>query len=183
MDKISLIALINKDYSINDIAKELNKSKTTIRYWLKKYKLKTSHPFRKNKEKYIRLINDGEAFCSKCEKNKPIDEFYNTEKSIKNHYPYCKSCSNIISVKRQRDIKLKCLKYKGGCCVFCGYDKYYGALEFHHINPKEKDFTIAVSCKSFNNLLNELDKCILVCSNCHKELHAGLIDINSLKIV
>lgn len=69
------------------------------------------------------------------------------------------------------------IAYKGGICQCCGYNKYIGALEFHHINPDEKDFGISVKgyTRSWENNKRELDKCVLVCSNCHREIHAGLI--------
>ena len=47
-------------------------------------------------------------------------------------------------------------------------------MDFHHINPQEKDFQISGGTKSFESLKSELDKCILVCRNCHSEIHAGL---------
>ena len=67
------------------------------------------------------------------------------------------------------------ITHKGGKCVKCGYNKCIAALEFHHCNPAEKDFTIAnVKSYSFNEtIIKELDKCILVCSNCHREIHTN----------
>ena len=62
--------------------------------------------------------------------------------------------------------------YKGGKCVKCGYNKYPGALDFHHLDPSKKDFAISrrKNC-SFEIIKPELDKCVLVCRNCHAELH------------
>lgn len=74
--------------------------------------------------------------------------------------------------------KLRLIEYKGGKCEICGYNRCPEALEFHHINPEEKSFTISGNSRSFNTLKLEADKCILVCSNCHKEIHAGLIPYN-----
>ena len=80
--------------------------------------------------------------------------------------------SNVQStiIWRQR-AKLKLIEYKGGKCERCGYNKCHVALEFHHLNPDEKDFTISGKSWSFERLKKEVDKCILVCSNCHKEIH------------
>lgn len=64
------------------------------------------------------------------------------------------------------------IKLLGGCCSKCGYNKNYTALEFHHI--KDKSFGLdsrKISNTSMDKLLNELKKCILLCSNCHKEHH------------
>lgn len=69
----------------------------------------------------------------------------------------------------------------GGKCQICGYDKCYQALEFHHINPEEKEFTISYNQnKSWKTMSKEIKKCTLLCSNCHRELHAGLIDESKL---
>jgi predicted HNH restriction endonuclease len=68
------------------------------------------------------------------------------------------------------------VEYKGGSCVKCGYKKCIGALEFHHIDPSKKDFTLShlKSSKFDDKIKNELDKCILVCANCHREIHEEL---------
>lgn len=80
---------------------------------------------------------------------------------------------NYKRVKNRRNrIKEELVKYKGGKCEICGYDKCINALEFHHLDPNEKDFTIGqYSTLSFDKIKNEVDKCILVCSNCHREIH------------
>lgn len=65
--------------------------------------------------------------------------------------------------------------YKGGHCECCGYSRYIGALEFHHPNPGEKEFDLAgFRSTTFEKVKAELDKCILLCSNCHREEHARL---------
>lgn len=90
------------------------------------------------------------------------------------------SSSNRVKSKAPRDtsmyrrgIKAQAVKYKGGRCEICGYDKCMDALDFHHLSPKEKDFNISGGTKSFESIKPELDKCILVCANCHREIHAG----------
>lgn len=82
------------------------------------------------------------------------------------------------TIDYRKRMKVKMVEYKGGKCQICGYDKCIEALDFHHINPKEKDFSISGGTRSFETLKPELDKCILVCANCHREIHAGLIKIN-----
>ena len=80
--------------------------------------------------------------------------------------------------KRRRKIKLLAIEYKGGKCNICGYNKYVGALDLHHVNGK-KYFTIGDDgyAHSWTKIKKELDKCILICSNCHRELHGGLIKL------
>jgi hypothetical protein len=80
------------------------------------------------------------------------------------------------SIKKQRqNIKIKAVAYKGGSCVKCGYNRCLRSLQFHHIDPTQKDFAISSSGKSWADILLELDKCVLVCSNCHGEIHDQLI--------
>lgn len=81
--------------------------------------------------------------------------------------------TNYQHVKSHRQkIKERAIQYKGGKCEKCGYDKCNRALEFHHLIPNEKDFTISrYSVLSWDKVKKELEKCILICSNCHRELH------------
>ncbi len=70
------------------------------------------------------------------------------------------------------DIKKKLIEYKGGKCVMCGYNKpYLSVYCFHHKNPKEKEFGISGMKRKFENMKKEVDKCLLLCHNCHNELH------------
>lgn len=73
----------------------------------------------------------------------------------------------------RREVKLKCIEYKGGKCEKCGYNKCPAALIFHHLDPAIKDFAISASgySRSFAKCKPELDKCIMLCMNCHSEIH------------
>jgi len=76
------------------------------------------------------------------------------------------------------------VEYKGGKCCICGYDKCIGALEFHHVNRDNKEFNISQdgNSMSWDKVKNELDKCICVCANCHREIHSGIIYIDNKMI-
>ena len=71
---------------------------------------------------------------------------------------------------------------RGGKCIRCGYNKCLKALEFHHLDPSKKDFTISNDHFKLLDAVNESKKCILICSNCHKELHDGLWTIDELNL-
>ncbi len=75
---------------------------------------------------------------------------------------------------RRRKIRDMAIEYKGGKCEHCGYCECIEALEFHHTNSSRKDFGISSKgyTRSWKRVKEELDKCILVCANCHRELHA-----------
>lgn len=79
---------------------------------------------------------------------------------------------------RRKRIKEELLEYKGGKCQICGYQKCSSALEFHHLNPEEKDFSLSTtsSYKNIDKMKQEVDKCILVCANCHREIHYKLLN-------
>lgn len=64
----------------------------------------------------------------------------------------------------------------GGCCQICKYNRAITALELHHLNPEEKEFGIgAILNKDWELMNQEIQKCILVCANCHREIHEGLV--------
>lgn len=80
------------------------------------------------------------------------------------------------------DSKNRIVQYMGGCCANCGYNKCYEALEFHHLDPSSKEFNIsrtAITSTNWGTICAELDKCIMLCSNCHREVHAGKTSIPS----
>ena len=79
--------------------------------------------------------------------------------------------------------KYEAIMAKGGKCEICGYDKNLAALDFHHVNPEEKEFQIDArkfANSNLNTLKEELDKCILVCANCHRELHYPLLTFDKV---
>lgn len=99
---------------------------------------------------------------------------------------YCYECSgdstrtNYESRKHQktilrRSMKLQAIKLLGSKCSICGYNRCVDALEFHHKDPKSKEFKLgAGNTMSWKEYKRELSKCILVCSNCHKEIHSEI---------
>jgi hypothetical protein len=80
--------------------------------------------------------------------------------------------------KIRRKNKIFAASCFGNCCGICGYSKCLKALEFHHLDPNLKDFSL--SCKIFSRekLIEELSKCVCLCSNCHREVHDGLAFID-----
>lgn len=116
--------------------------------------------------------------CKHCEKELPIENFYHfnrKETSNTRIWSYCKDCERLRQKQKNINFKKQCLDYKQQfCCELCGYDKSVVALDFHHIDSSKKDFTIS-SSKTINlnkRIKNELDKCQVLCSNCHRELHS-----------
>ncbi len=88
---------------------------------------------------------------------------------------------HVNNCRRKRRLEL--IEYKGGKCAVCGYNKCVRSLAFHHINPQEKDFTLGGRAYSLEVMKREVDKCVLVCANCHGEIHEQIDMIGYSEIV
>lgn len=119
--------------------------------------------------------------CSPFGKHNTSDLVTRKEKVIckrcgnesKDRRTLCGSCRVILSRQKK---KKALIKYKGGECEVCGYNKCVRNLEFHHKDPTQKDFGISKKQNwNIEKLKKEVDKCILVCSNCHGEIHEDFI--------
>ena len=77
----------------------------------------------------------------------------------------------------RKSSKNRIIEAMGGCCQICSYNKCSSALDLHHIDPTKKDITISrirANCSSWETTVKELRKCILLCANCHREVHANI---------
>lgn len=89
-----------------------------------------------------------------------------------------KASERVINWRRR--LKQKSIAALGGCCQCCGYNKSINALEFHHLDPEQKEFSFSqlkVSPKKSQTIITELKKCVLVCANCHREIHDGITQL------
>lgn len=126
---------------------------------------------------------EGIKVCSKCQESKTLDCFYSNGKTpigTTKYKPACIKCENIL---RKGNVYSKLIKYLESCdktysCEKCSYTGVFGSLDFHHVNPEDKSFAIGdytsktISDDTFeNDLVPELDKCILLCPNCHRQEH------------
>jgi len=163
MNKELLIEQINQGYSTWKIAELNNTTQPNIRYWLKKYNFKTQ-----------RTINsiENNRICLTCNNTKSQEQFYKRGEKYMSHCIDCFLKNNTI--KRQQ-VKQQCVDYLGGKCSKCGYNKCIAALDFHHLDVTQKDKTYVNNRMSFEKLKPELDKCVLLCANCHREEHHLLI--------
>jgi predicted transcriptional regulator len=169
MDKDLLRRLIEEGKSYGEIAKIVGKSKTTVSYWARKYNLKSKHTNIKNRQEKDCSLS---RVCPMC-KNTKLPKDYYKKRGKEGASTYCKECTNTQTTIRTKVFKRMAVEYKGGKCERCNYSKYIGALDFHHTNPEEKDFNIGkIRSKKLNKRVREeLDKCELLCSNCHREVH------------
>lgn len=174
-----LTELVNLRMSTYKIADFLKCSQSTVKHWLKKYGLKTNPQYDCYAKTTEGKIIEGYRICSKCKISKETNSknFY-INKRTKEVHSWCKSCNNSATMDKIRARKQDLVNYKGGKCCVCGYNKYVGALDFHHTDPSIKEFNISqLRTYSFDKLKIEADKCVLLCRNCHAEIHAGLITL------
>lgn len=124
------------------------------------------------------MNGDPQKTCPRCKEAKPDCEYYvRKNRSGKSSLSgFCKRCTCEERIERGRKFKEKCVQYKGGACERCGYNRSNHAIDFHHKDPNEKDFGIGKQRRTrFDDKIKaELDKCMILCSNCHREKHAGL---------
>lgn len=115
--------------------------------------------------------------CRICGKMKPIDEFNYWNKSKGTRMSICKECEHEKS-KVARDTKKQLMTdLKEVGCAICGeHDPI--CLDFHHYDPNEKQFNMSAAVmKTIPDLINEASKCVVVCANCHRKIHAGMLNI------
>jgi predicted HNH restriction endonuclease len=109
--------------------------------------------------------------CGKCGETNS-DKFYGNKRTV------CGSCHNLYTLKAGRNKRLKAIEYCGGRCQACGFDKYSCSLDFHHQDPSLKDPKYKMMRGwSWEHILNEIEKCKLLCKNCHAAVHAGLLQV------
>jgi hypothetical protein len=122
-------------------------------------------PFGKHNTKRLHLRGDEEfRICLKCERKYP--------RSSKQSKGMCGSCyTSQFRIRLKREI----VDIFGGSCQICGYSSCINALEFHHLDPSKKETQISGSTKNKQMLLKEVEKCILVCNRCHREIHSGVV--------
>lgn len=125
--------------------------------------------------------------CKQCKIKKPISEYHHngwynksTGKRVRLYKAECKLCAN-HNIKSKRSAQMTEIVVNW-MCARCGYDKCINALEFHHKDPTQKEFTIGSTwTMSQVRLKSEIDKCVILCANCHRELHAGIWDLNNMQ--
>lgn len=109
-------------------------------------------------------------FQDECKTHGICDHVYEGKKR---KYKRCRLCRAEKVQRRRSKVKKLLVEYKGGCCQFCGYNKSVKSLHFHHLDPNEKEFGVSMKGRTLaiETLKKEVDKCILLCANCHGELH------------
>jgi len=171
MEIEKLKAYLAEGLSLTAISKKEGRSLGSVRYWAVTYGLKSNFKNFKEEPYHKTNVVDGKRHCTRCDQWKFVDEF--GPKGKKQTHHYCRPCLYAYQQERGKARKKKVIELMGGKCVRCGYFRNYAALEFHHLDPSKKEINIAGNGikGSWKRLMAELQKCILICSNCHREEH------------
>jgi DNA-binding CsgD family transcriptional regulator len=172
--ELKLRTLVATGASLRTIAKELDRSYSTVRYWLERYGVEY-HGIKGNREKALAARARGETVIElRCRHHGLTDFYVGPNGDYK-----CKRCRTERVAQWRRNAKDDLVREAGGRCVLCGYDRCLGALHFHHLDPDTKSFGLAMRghTKAFEKLLAEARKCVLLCANCHAEVERGVTQI------
>lgn len=166
-----IIELRKEGKTYKEISKILNCALSTVSYHCKLNKLGgTNDRLNDDEKNELQKLYDEIGSLKKVAKLKG-HAFETVQKYVKIKVRTRKITSSESVIEWRKRTKIKLVEYKGGKCEFCGYNKSINALQFHHIDSNEKDFTISGKSLSFERLKNEVDKCLLLCANCHHEVH------------
>lgn len=161
--------------SAREIAERLAVSPTTVGYWLRKYDLETA------RAKTKRTIR--EALAAAGEETSEIEAHcpkHGWARFVPRPDGYrCGRCRSAAVSERRRAIKAVLVEDAGGACSRCGYDRCLAALQFHHVDPSDKEFHLAENgaARSLDRARAEARKCVLLCANCHVEEEQRLANL------
>jgi DNA-binding CsgD family transcriptional regulator len=179
-EKVIELRLQGKTYK--EIKQQLKISKATISYHLNSVNLGTEIKAMTN-DKIVSLNEYYKKHTTKeCANKFSISEFTVKKYVMPKRVILTDEQRKILNYQRvkkyRQTVKEKLVEYKGGKCEKCSYKRCIAALDFHHKIPGEKDFGISQFRNlKWKTLLEEVDKCMLVCSNCHREIHNGFLEI------
>lgn len=165
IDRDLLAELVERGLTTREIAAHVDRSQSTVRHWLGEHGLKT----RRRRHPKVDNASEVERWCAThgtttFVRYGPDDHFR------------CLQCRRQRVKDRRRRVKEILVAEAGGACRLCGYDRTPAALHFHHIDPAQKSFGLALRgvARSLERCRAEARKCILLCANCHAEVEAGL---------
>jgi len=165
-----LATLIDEGLSVRAISARTGFAATSVRYWIRRHGLTSAAASRRDEGRRAKQSGFARVVMECPTHGK-------TEFSLEGRGAYrCLRCRNDRVAARRRRVKAILVAEAGGACVRCGYDRYAGALHFHHRDPATKEFAIANQgiTRSLAAMRAEAAKCDLLCANCHAEIEAEL---------
>jgi transposase len=170
IDRATLAALVDDGKSTREIAHHLGLSQSTVRHWLRKNNLRT-HRARRENSRGVRGVH-ADRVLMQCARHGETEFWLESRGTYR-----CLRCRSEAVSRRRRRLKEILVAEAGGRCNLCGYDRYVGALQFHHRQGEVKEFGLADRglTRSLEAVRAEAAKCVLLCANCHSEVEAGIV--------
>ena len=170
VDERTLASLVDAGLTTREIAGRLGFSQSTVRYWLRRHGLRTVRARRKDSAG-VRGV-DAARRTMDCHRH-GATEFWLDSRGIYR----CLRCRSEAVARRRRRLKEILVSEAGGRCSLCGYDRYIGALQFHHRKGTAKVFGVSERglTRSLAAVRAEAAKCVLLCANCHSEVEGGIV--------
>lgn len=166
--------LVKEGLTVEGIARRLGIGDTTARNWLKRHGLQTEGARRRATLAAMRRNGKKETQLNCRRHGLTTHVRVASESRLR-----CTQCRSEAVSKRRRKVKEILVSEAGGQCSLCGYRRYAGALQFHHVDPGSKSFGLGVRgiTRSIAKLREEASKCVLLCANCHAEVEAGVTEL------
>jgi transposase len=169
LEREQLEPLVAAEMTLAEMADHLDRSIRTVRYWLERYGLRATNGRRITAVRRARAagIRELRQVCQRHGKTEFVLEGRG--------YYRCKRCRAEAVAQRRRAVKRILVEEAGGRCAICGYDRMPAALQFHHVDPGSKAFSLSDNgiSRSLSRARLEARKCILLCANCHSEVENG----------
>ncbi len=158
--------------SVRAIARRLDRSPATVRHWLRRYGMETGRASQLRSTRENRNAG-AETSLRFCRVHGATAYVLDTD-----GYYRCPQCRATSVIRRRARIRLEIITEAGGRCSMCGYDRHPAALQFHHMDPASKAFTLCNGdTRSLERMRAEAAKCVLLCANCHAEVEIGFIQL------
>ncbi len=169
----ALERMLAEGLTIRAMAAELGRSYTSVRHWLARHGLATPRARRLAETAEARAAGEEtvEATC-------PVHGLTLFVRRGSDGFR-CRLCRSSAVDRRRKEVKRILVTEAGGSCALCGYDRSMAGLHFHHLEPAEKAFALSARgmALSLEAARAEAAKCVLLCSNCHAEVEAGLASL------
>ena len=163
-----LSALAREGLSVRGMAARIGCSTATVRHWLRKHDVETDRTakLRSTREGRVAAEPTTLRYCDVHGATAFVLD--------RDGYYRCPKCRAASVIRRRAGIRAQVIAEAGGCCAICGYARDTAALQFHHIDPGAKDFTLRNGdTRSLQRMRAEAAKCVLLCANCHAEVESG----------
>jgi hypothetical protein len=168
-----LSAIVACGLPVRDMAEAMERSPTTIRYWLAKHEI-TPPPAARRRAGALATDSKESTPELPCPTHGLTEHVRRADGRFR-----CTRCRSEHVSERRRRVKRLLVDEAGGRCMICGYDRCIAALQFHHVDRGEKSFAVSHRgvTRSIDEARQEARKCVLLCANCHAEVEAGVAQL------